>query len=62
MAGFYGLRWRNPFSGQDSYVSFANARFIVFWSKNPAPLLPYLPAWMPLLLCQYVFCFGIYKL
>ena len=36
------VRWRNPFSGQDSYVSFVNTRFIVFWSKNPAPLLPYL--------------------
>lgn len=36
------LRWRNPFSGQESYVSFKNSRFIVFWSKNPAPLLPYL--------------------
>lgn len=36
------VRWRNPFSGQDSYVSFYNTRFIVFWSKNPAPLLPYL--------------------
>lgn len=36
------VRWRNPFSGQDSYVSFKNSRFIVFWSKNPAPLLPYL--------------------
>lgn len=37
------IRWRNPFSGQDSYVSFVNTRFIVFWSKNPSPLLPYLP-------------------
>lgn len=37
------VRWRNPFSGQDSYVSFRNTRFIVFWSKNPAPLIPYLP-------------------
>lgn len=37
------VRWRNPFSWQDSYVSFGNTRFIVFWSKNPAPLLPYLP-------------------
>lgn len=36
------IRWRNPFSGHDSYVSFCNTRFIVFWSKNPAPLLPYL--------------------
>lgn len=37
------VRWSNPFSGQDSYVSFGNTRFIVFWSKNPAPLLPCLP-------------------
>lgn len=37
------VSWRNPFSGQDSYVSFVNTRFIVFWSKNPAPLLPCLP-------------------
>lgn len=36
------VRWRNPFSGQDSYVSFCNTRFIVFWSKNPTPLFPYL--------------------
>lgn len=36
------VRWRNPFSGQDSYVSFGNTRFIVFWSKNLAPLLPQL--------------------
>lgn len=36
-------RWRNPFNGTDNYVSFENVRFIVFWSKNPEPLLPYLP-------------------
>ena len=35
--------WKNPYNGKDSYVSFANTRFIVFWSKNPAPLIPYLP-------------------
>lgn len=35
--------WRNPYNGKDSYVSFANTRFIVFWSKNPAPLSPFLP-------------------
>lgn len=36
------VKWRNPYNGVDSYVSFANTRFIVFWSKNPAPLIPYL--------------------
>ncbi|MBO7498734.1 MAG: DUF1848 family protein, partial [Bacteroidaceae bacterium] len=34
--------WTNPFNGVKSYVSYENTRFIVFWSKNPRPLLPYL--------------------
>ncbi len=34
--------WRNPFNGVETYVSFQDVRFVVFWSKNPAPLLPYL--------------------
>lgn len=34
--------WRNPFNGVKSHVSYQNTRFIVFWSKNPAPILPYL--------------------
>ncbi len=37
------VRWRNPYNRKDSYVSFEKTRFIVFWSKNPAPLLPFLP-------------------
>lgn len=35
--------WNNPFNGMKSYISYRNTRFIVFWSKNPKPLLPYLP-------------------
>lgn len=34
--------WTNPFNGVKSYVSYENTRFIVFWSKDPRPLLPYL--------------------
>lgn len=34
--------WTNPFNGVKSYVSYANTRFIVFWSKNPENLLPHL--------------------
>lgn len=35
--------WQNPFNArQRQYISFANCAAIVFWSKNPAPLLPYL--------------------
>lgn len=31
--------WTNPFNGVKMYVSYAKTRFIVFWSKNPRPLL-----------------------
>lgn len=34
--------WINPFNNKKSYVSYQDTRFIVFWSKNPNPLLPYL--------------------
>ena len=34
--------WTNPFNGVPSYISYRGTRFIVFWSKNPRPLLPYL--------------------
>lgn len=34
--------WKNPFNGVTSYVSYAKTRFIVFWSKNPEPLLNYI--------------------
>lgn len=34
--------WTNPFNGVKSYVSYEQTRFIVFWSKNPRPLLTYL--------------------
>jgi len=36
------LARRNPFNGRLHYVSFAKARAVVFWSKNPAPLMPHL--------------------
>ena len=34
--------WKNPFNGKSLYVSYKNTSFIVFWSKNPKPLLGYL--------------------
>lgn len=34
--------WRNPFNNKLSYISYQDTRFIVFWSKNPRPLLAYL--------------------
>lgn len=44
---FYRLKkgysaWTNPFNGVKSYISYKNTRFIVFWSKNPRPLLAHL--------------------
>ncbi len=34
--------WTNPFNGVRSFVSYEKCRFIVFWSKNPEPLLKHL--------------------
>jgi len=38
------LLWTNPFNAkQRQYISFKNTRVIVFWSKNPMPLVKHLP-------------------
>ena len=34
--------WKNPFNGKPLYISYGATRFIVFWSKNPRPLLRHL--------------------
>jgi len=35
-------RWVNPFNGKSQFVSFERMRAIVFWSKNPKPLMKHL--------------------
>lgn len=35
--------WVNPFSGKPQYVALERVRAVVFWSKNPEPLIQYLP-------------------
>lgn len=36
--------WYNPFNTQQKmYISFKNCKVVVFWTKNPAPIIPYLP-------------------
>jgi DNA repair photolyase len=38
------VSWINPFRKSDPiYISFQEARLFVFWTKNPEPLLEYLP-------------------
>ena len=34
--------WMNPFNRQKMYVSFKHCKVVVFWTKNPEPILPYL--------------------
>jgi len=37
------IRWENRFSpANPKYISLENVRLIVFWTKNPAPVIPYL--------------------
>lgn len=34
--------WTNPFNNKKSYVSFEKTRLVVFWTKNPKPIIPQL--------------------
>ena len=34
--------WTNPFNGKKFYVAYEDTQFIVFWSKNPRPLLEHI--------------------
>lgn len=34
--------WYNPFNQQKIYISFKNCKVVVFWTKNPKPIIPYL--------------------
>lgn len=36
------VKWKNPFNGVPLYVSFNDTRLIVFWSKNPKPMMKHL--------------------
>lgn len=36
------VKWFNPFNNVPLYVAFKKTRLIVFWSKNPAKMLPHL--------------------
>lgn len=35
--------WYNPFNQKPVYVSFEKTKVIVFWTKNPEPIIQYLP-------------------
>ena len=52
------LAWTNPFNGKTSYIALQNCRFIVFWSKNPSPLLRHIDA----LQAQGIRCYVQYTL
>lgn len=34
--------WYNPFNQRPMYISFKNCKVVVFWTKNPNPLIPHL--------------------
>jgi len=36
------IKWINPFNGVPLFVSFNKTRLIIFWSKNPRPMLKHL--------------------
>ena len=51
--------WKNPFNGEIRKVSFDKTRLIVFWSKNPKPLLDRLDEVESLGHRQYYFQFSL---
>lgn len=38
--------WYNPFNQQKMYISFCECRVVVFWTKNPKPIMPIFIYWM----------------
>ena len=34
--------WYNPFNQQPMYISFEKTKVVVFWTKNPKPMIPFL--------------------
>ena len=34
--------WYNPFNQQPMYISFKRTKVVVFWTKNPRPIMGYL--------------------
>ncbi|MCU4177305.1 DUF1848 domain-containing protein [Carboxylicivirga sp. N1Y90] len=36
------IKWKNPFNGVPLYVAFAKTRSVVFWTKNPRPMMKHL--------------------
>lgn len=36
------VKWKNPFNGTPLYVSFKETRAVVFWTKNPKPMMKHL--------------------
>ena len=53
------VKWYNPFNNQPLYVSFANTKLFVFWSKNPKPMLERLDKLEALGFKQYYFQFSL---
>jgi len=51
-------KWINPFNQQPQYISFQKTRAIIFWSKNPAPMLEHLP-WLDQNRINYYFTYTV---
>lgn len=52
------IKWTNPFNGQPLYISFKNARCVVFWTKNPKTFMKHLD-WCDKNIPNYYFQFSL---
>jgi len=52
------IKWTNPFNGKPLYVSLKSTRCVVFWSKNPKPMMKHLD-WLDRNIPNYYFQFSL---
>jgi DNA repair photolyase len=52
------IKWINPFNNKPLYVSFKNTRLVVFWTKNPRPIMKHLD-WLDENIPNYYFQFSL---
>lgn len=52
------IKWLNPFNNQPLYVALKNARVVVFWTKNPKPMMKHLD-WCDKNIPNYYFQFSL---
>lgn len=52
------IKWINPFNGKPLYVSFDKTKLVVFWTKNPKPMMKHID-WLEKNIQNFYFQFSL---